>query len=401
MSNTFINGKKIKLFAAAVKNTAPYLEASKSYFAGDIEGRKNGQTYYTYISDPGVATSGVDITSDDRSNVQKQVAVTLRNMKQGVDLTTLNRTVDIESFADEVAKPLGQTIGASVQKEVVERTILTADGAIVATSAAFKTLGSLAAKLRGVKAAGKITGWFHPEDASDIIASGLGVFQAPTEYAKMSFGDASVGRFASTDWNEIPEIPAYTMGTFIPSSATTVTGTLTADGLTSIGLSDAGLTTASTIKVGTIINFAGVKTLTLNNMVTQEQYSAIVTADATGTAGAITVTVNPIYFAKGAAKNVSVTSLVAGTKCVASGQVAGSTYRVIQARDNDALAFDTYKFAALPSAEEMSESVGKFKIEGCAIGNVLTRDSVYRFDFPYAAEMVQSKLNRIAFVLVS
>ena len=400
MANSFINGKKIKIFAAAVKNACPYLEASKSYFSDDIEGKKNGQTYYTYIVDPGVATSGVDITSDDRTNVQKQVAVTLRNMKQGVDLSTLNRTVDIESFADEVAKPIGNTIGAATQKEVVERTILNADGALVTGSAAFSAMGLASARLRGVKAAGKLTGWMHPEDAANVINSGLGVFQAPGDYAKMSFGDAAVGRFAQVDWQEIPEIPSYTMGTFVPSSATTMTAVTSAEGVTSIGLSDAALTSASTITKGTIINFAGVKTLTLNNMNTQEQYSVIVTADATGTAGAITVTINPIYFVKGAAKNVSVTSIAAGTKCVASGQVAGTTYRVLQVRDNDALAFDTYKFAPLPSAEEMSESVGKFKIEGCAIGNVLTRDSTYRFDFPYAAELVQSKLNRIIFAAI-
>jgi hypothetical protein len=400
MANTFINGKKIKLFAASVKNAAPYLEASKSYFAGDIEGKKNGSTYSLCILDPGVATAGVDITSDDRTNVQKQVDVTLRNMKQGVDLTTLNRTVDIASFAEEVAMPLGRTIGAQAQKETVERTILKADGAIVSTAASFANMGAIAAKLRGVKAAGKLTGWFHPEDSAAIIAGGANLFQAPSSYAASSFGEATIGKYAAIDWQEISEIPAYTMGTFTGNlSATTISGAITADGAASIVVANATITSASTMKKGTTFTVAGIKTVDLNGIATQESYSFILTADAVCAAGTATCPVNPMYFAKGAAKNIS-TATVATGLAVTGLQVPGKTYRVIQARDNDALAFDTYKFPALPGAEELSESVGKFKIEGCAVGNVLTRDSTWRFDFPYASELVQSKLNRLAFVQI-
>jgi hypothetical protein len=400
MATNFINGKKIQLFAAVVKTVAPYLEASKSYFAGDIEGKKNGSTYSMYIPDPGVATAGVDITSDDRTSNQKQVDVTLRNAKTGVDLTTLNRTVDIASFADEIAIPLGRTVGAFAQKETVERTILKADGAVVATSATFSVMGALAAKLRGIKAGGKLTGWFHPEDAAIIIAGGANQFQAPSEYAKASFGDASIGRFAAADWQEITEIPAYTMGTFTGNvTGCTVSVTVNTDGATTLTIANATLTSASTMKKGTFVNVAGVKTVDLNGVATQENYAVILTADAVCTAGIATCTINPVYFTKGAAKNVSTSALTAAAVITGS-MVPGKTYRVIQVRDNDALAFDTYKFPSLPGAEELSESVGKFKIEGAAIGNVLTRDATYRFDMPYASEMVQPKLNRIALVQI-
>jgi hypothetical protein len=399
MATNFINGKKIKAFAAAVKIAAPYLEASKSYFAGDIEGKKNGSTYYLYKSDPGVATSGIDITSDDRTNVQQEVAVTLRNMKQGVDLSTLNRTVDLESFADEVAMPLGRTIAAAATKEVVERTILNADGAVITTAASFGGLGQIAAKLRGIKAAGKLVGWFHPEDAAAIINTGASTFQAPSEYAKASFGDASVGRFAGVEWQEISEIPAYTMGTFTGNiSGCTISATVSADGATGFVIANGTLTSASTMKKGTVVNVAGIKTVDLNGITTQEKAAFILTADAVCATGTATVTVKPMYFDKGAAKNLS--GVLTAGLAVTGEMVPSKTYRVAQVRDNDALSFDTYKFTALPGAEEMSESVGKFKIEGCAIGNVLTRNATYRFDFPYASELVEPKLNRLLFIQV-
>jgi hypothetical protein len=215
------------------------------------------------------------------------------------------------------------------------------------------------------------------------------------------FGENYIGKFGGADWNELQELPAFTLGTFVPSSTTTITSTITTEGATTINLSNAGLTGASTLKKGTVFFVNGVKTLDLNNVETQEQYAFIVTADSVGAAGTIDAIVNPIYFAKGAAKNVSVSQLTAGTACIASTQTAGSTYRVIQVRDSDALAFDQYDFPELPGADTTSESVGKFKVEGAAIGNVLTRDATYRFDMPYISELVHSKLARLAFVKVS
>lgn len=400
MANSFVNKKQAKLFAASVKNNAPYLEASKSYFKGDLTGKKFGTTVNMYITDPGIATSGIDVTSDDATNVQKEVAITLRNMKASVELSTLNQCTDIESFADEIAIPNGRTIGAGAQKEVVERVILKADGAVIADSASFATLAATAAKLRGVKAAGKLTGWFHPEDSAAIAATGLGNF-IPSDIQKDIYGENYLGRFAGAEWTELQELPAFTMGTFTGTSGSTIGATVSANGATSITIADSTLTSASTVNKGQVFYVTGVKTLDLNNVATQENYAFIATADTTGSTGSISVTVNPIYFAKGAAKNVSVSAIASGTVVIPSGQVAGSTYRAIQVRDNDALAFDQYEFPAIPGADEMTESVGKFKIQGAAIGNINTRDAKYRWDFPYIGELVQTKLARIAFVKVS
>jgi hypothetical protein len=397
----FINGKALQLFAAAVKSTTPFLDYSKSYFKNDIGKKKEGQTFYAYIPDSGTSTSGTNITGLDGSTNEKQVSLTARNRASRVDITVLNKVHDIESFADEIVGPRSSRLGADVQKEVVERVALQAEGVVVSTSAKFADLGAIAAKLRGVKSAGQFVGFYHPEIAASIIATGASSFQAPSTYAKESFENAVPGKFAGTEWFEIPEMPYYTMGTFVGTSGTTVGTTISADGVTSLVLNDATLTSASTVKKGTTFYVNGTKTIDLNLNTTNERYPFIVQADATATAGTVTVTINPVYMtsAAGASKNISGT-IASGATVVGAGQVAGKTYGLIMVRDTDALEFDNYMFPEMEGGENETQTIGKIRICHAAQGNVLTRDCVHRFDIPYIADIIQPKLVRLAFVQV-
>lgn len=400
----FINGKALQLFAAAIKSTTPFLDCSKSWFKNDIGKKKEGTSFYVYKPDSGTSTSGLDITSLAGGTNEAQVTLTARNRVSRVDITVLNRVHDIESFADEIIAPRAARLGADTQKEVLDRVIFKADGVIVSSAANYATLGAACAKLRGVKAAGQFCGFYHPDQAASIIATGANQFQAPSNYAKESFENAAIGKFGGAEWYEIPEMPSYTMGTYVGTASATVDTAITVDGTASLIISDVGnITSASTVKAGTVFYATGVKTVNLNLNNTNENYAFIALTDVVGTsAGKVTIAINPVYCtsAAGAAKNVSTLTVAATTALIPSGQVAGKTYATIMVRDNDALEFDNYMFPDMEGGESETQVIGKIRICHASQGNINTRDTVHRFDVPYIADIIENKLVRIAMVQV-
>lgn len=400
MANNFSTNEVTAAFGLMVDNNLRYTKASKDYFKGQIEGKRNGRTYKVYTGDPGVITSGIDLTSVDKSIVQKEVDITLQHAAAGLDIDILESVVDTEGFATEF-KYVAQNLAASIDKRAVDATILKADGAFVVSAADYNALQLIGNSLVAAKAGGKKVGFMYPNVQGAIANSSMSnKFNMPSDIAKRLYEENAVGMYANVDWVSIGEIPTFVAGTFVGTSASTVGTTISADGATSLTIADAAITSASTVKAGQLFYINGVKNLDANNNPTQDNFAVIATAAATGTTGSITITINPIYFAKGAAKNVSVTSIASGTKVIPSGQVAGKSYSVIQGRTDAALDFGTYKLDDIRGSESSAMSVDGFNIRMCLDGDVNKGINTGRIDVGFHTELVNGKYVRLAFVQI-
>ena len=141
LGNEFSNNKKVKLIAGEVYDNMPYTKKAKSYMSqGELEGKKYGNTYSIYLTDPGEVHDGLEASPD--TITEYEVPVTLKNKNTSVELDAWNKLGDIESFTNEIAKPRGRKLARSVEKEVIEDTLPKAFQ-VVAGSANFKTIPAL------------------------------------------------------------------------------------------------------------------------------------------------------------------------------------------------------------------------------------------------------------------
>ena len=133
-TNSFSLNRKTQFLAAAVNDNVPYIQASRSYLKGKVEGKKCGLTYNFYFPDPGKAyagTSEVDITNDLKVVTEREVSCTLMNARTSIELGTWERLTEIEDFVNEIAEPRGMTLATEIEIDSINRGWKVSDGAKV------------------------------------------------------------------------------------------------------------------------------------------------------------------------------------------------------------------------------------------------------------------------------
>lgn len=418
--------RKVKYFAAAVNDALPYIKASRSYLADQLSGKKFGQTYFFYLPDPGTAEVGtqeLDISKMNRKVFERAVSATVMSGKSAVDLTAWNKMQDLEDFAKEIASPRGRRLAAEIEKDIIAKNVWISDNAFVVKKDANGNSGLnagafqlLASKLRGVKAAGKLVGFAHPNVFGEAAVKFLSLF-IPAELQTKIYNDVYLGDYAKTSWIEENFMPtlsikaAPTIDTVSFNAPSKTDGIGAADGTIKItgsnlvnGLAFYGEYTdpADSVKkhYGTVdlncMPVPGEKKVFIvtnaNAEGTEAEFAGTFRFSSNGlSGGAVVENTNPSLLG-------DQTALATATWSLIDGLAAGKDYLVMQARDQDWLEFDSAKFPELPGCENGSASVGGISVQTAEWGDVNTRSTVMRIDVPYVAVGIDARLSRICYI---
>lgn len=425
---------KLKYFAAAVLDSLPYIRLSRSYFKDDVKGKKAGMTYKFYVPDPGIAEAGtadLNVAGMNGQVWELPVSITLVDGKTRIDLNDWNKLTAIEDFVRDIAEPHGRTLGASIEKKIIEQNVFRADSAIVDNSGtpSTKVFALLAAKLRAIRAAGTKVGFAHPDVFAALGDALLGKF-LPSEVMKKIYGDTVIAHAFGSEWIEENYMPFVTVG-----SAPTITKIEAGTG------ADAGrlVVTGSNLVAGAAFTATAadgnkIKTVDLNGIKTNEDFVFMVAEVASATKGYLqideealrfmnektgsgtdfatdvttqsnpTIGANRWYDTAGTAtENIGATSgALDFSACTFTTLLsANTTYAVVQVRDRDALEFDSYEFPDVEGAKNGKIKAAEISVQTVEQGNVNNRTSVMRVDVPYMAKLVLTKLARVAFIKVA
>lgn len=400
-TNSFSLNRKTQYLAAAVNDNVPYIQASRSYLKDKVDGKKCGMTYNFYFPDPGKAyagTSEVDITNDLKTITEREVSCTLMNARTSVDLGTWERLTEIEDFVNEVAEPRGQTLATEIEIDSINRGWKVSDGAKVinANELGMDDLAGLAASLKAIRSRGKFRGFAHPAFFHSLGAKNLSLF-LPSDIMREIYRSAFIGNYMDVDW--VSE-------TYMPTLS--VTGAQTAANVTAIGADGISIT-GTNLYVGMMFTLSGVEakcTDMFGRRTAEDKVFIVESVNEAGTAGKlsqkITCSVGNASEATAVQTNcntygsftaICTAGLTAKTLLTATGD-----YTIIQARDADALEWDTYKHPKLDGCTESTQRVGKITAQVAKWANVYTRQQIVRVDVPYISQMIDGRRSRLLVV---
>lgn len=411
-----LTNRKLKYFAAAVLDAMPYIRLSRSYFKDDVKNKKAGMVYRFYVPDPGIAVAGtdeLDITNDNKDIWELPVDIKLVEGRTDVALNAWHKLTAIEDFTRDIAEPHGRSLGAEIEKTIIEDNWFRADSSILDNSGnpSTKIFALLAARLRGIRSQGTKVGFAHPDVFAALGDALLGKF-LPSEIMKKIFGDTVIAHAFGSEWIEENYMPFITVPNTLPSALSVnwktgaVTGTNLYDGY--------AFTCSATANGGKTF-----KTVDLNGKITNEDFVFIAKGNSTD-GFFIQLTGEQIRFAEdGSGKKLSNPTIgavpgaiddttgvmtgitIAGLKDSSGATfTAGATYAVIQVRDRDALEFDTYEFDEVAGAKNGKMKAAEITVQTAEQGSIATRNSIMRIDVPYMSKLVLTKLARVAFVKV-
>ena len=385
LGNEFTNNKKVKLIAGEVYDNMPYTKKAKSYMTqGELEGKKYGNTYSIYLTDPGEVHDGLEASPD--TITEYEVPVTLKNKNTSVELDAWNKLGDIESFTNEIAKPRGRKLARSVEKEVIEDTLPKAFQ-VVTGSANFKTLTDMSKALDEVSMAGTKVTFLKPTVAGTIANGGLANF-IPSEIQSKIYKDAYLGQYAGASVIENNLMPTVEIaGDETASIAVKNVSGIGSESATVVGYQVTGFTGAA----NTPYKLEGVKIVGLDGMETDQDFFVI--ADKNGKIPEVRLAVQG-HNANNANGWVATGEFTpSATLAVASGK-----YALAQCRDEQAVGFDQYKFSDLPGSENATETVGNVSMKMSTYGDGKYMTTLTRLDLPFAATLPEPRRAVVGYI---
>ena len=388
LGNEFSNNKKVKLIAGEVYDNLPYLKKAHSYMTqGELEGKKYGKTYNIYITDPGEVKDGLEASPDTVTEVE--VPVTLQNKNTSIELDAWNRLTDIESFTKEIAKPRGVKLARSIEKDAIDQTINKAFQ-VVEGSANFKTLTDMSKALDEVGVAGTKVSFVKPTVAGTIANGGLANF-IPSEIQTKIYKDAYLGQYAGASVIEESLMPVVNIaGTETAAFAVKNVSGVGAESATVVGYEVTGFTGAA----GVPFKLEGVKIVGVDGMETDQDFFVIADKDGNIPSVRIAVQGHNVNNANGWVESGSFTP--SATLAVASGK-----YALGQCRTEEAVGFDTYKFADLPGSENETVAVNNLSLKMSTYGDGKYMTTLTRIDAPYAVTLPDPRNAVVGFFKIS
>lgn len=385
LGNEFTNNKKVKLIAGEVYDNMPYTKKAKSYMTqGELEGKKYGNTYSIYLTDPGEVQDGLEAKPD--TVTEYEVPVTLKNKNTSIELDAWNKLGDIESFTNEIAKPRGRKLARSVEKEVIEDTLPKAFQ-VVTGSANFKTLTDMSKALDEVSMAGTKVTFVKPTVAGTIANGGLANF-IPSEIQSKIYKDAYLGQYAGASVIENNLMPVVEIaGDETASVAVANVSGIGAESATVVGYNVTGFTGSP----NTPYKLEGVKIVGLDGMETDQDMFVIADKDGKIPEVRLAIQGRNVNNANGWVPTGSFTP--SATLAVASGK-----YALAQCRDEQAVGFDQYKFSDLPGSENATETVGNVSMKMSTYGDGKYMTTLTRLDLPFAATLPEPRRAVVGYI---
>lgn len=397
--NGFVNAKHVERIAAVVADNMPYLAKSRSGLSQEqLKGKKFGTTYNLYLSPLATVRKGVCAEPETLKEVETPVHT--ENQHMAFELGAWDKDWNIGDFESEIAVPNGQSLAANIQKDIVESTVFTAAQAVVG-DASFATLSDAAAALDEISVTGNIVSFLKPTIQGKISATGLARF-LPNDVQADIYGRNYLGEYAGASQVELKELPEIVT----PDSngmAATITATKDESGnyfepITEI--SGAGIVKGLAYTVEALDSDGGslgnVKIVDRAGLATDQDW--VVIAQTKAKAGKATIPMlriaiqqeddkGNLYVPKGDSNpNAWVPAGAASFKLTAILD-ASTKYVIGQVRTENALVFDSYKFADLPGSENSVKTVGGVTVKMSRFGDGQCLNEMVRIDAPYATAL--------------
>lgn len=345
MANAILTSSMAVPFVAEIESNLPVLangniQFNKEFVAG------NGTTVDILIPSYGSTAVGADITARISDVKNTKVSVTLLQYSDGIALAMVEQALKVSDFAGQIAEPYGAKFASDIQKVAINELKLNADNVSVVTTgagaASYTDISKGIAALNSSRSTGEKFGVMSPDLATAVQNSGINFFQADL---KDSFVNGKLGTFRGARFFETPDMAdILTIGA---QTITTVTVASYTEGAATMSISGTALT--GTLVKGQVLNLAGVNSVDIYGHDTGKLYAVTVLADVTAAGNAATISVKPIYWTAGPAKNVTVTPV---GKAVTSLHAASTTYQSVLIWDKQAFITASAKLKGLAVSEK-------------------------------------------------
>ena len=124
MPNTIKTNTLAELVAVRFAEAAAFLTVGSSkYFAGQLVGKRNGQTYKFVVRDTGEAVNALAISGGDKTTiVEREISLTLDPFHVAVETNAIESVTDL-NWDKEIAQPNSQKLVNAVTKKAVRNAL--------------------------------------------------------------------------------------------------------------------------------------------------------------------------------------------------------------------------------------------------------------------------------------
>jgi len=392
----------VALRAASSACAGWFTVGSKSYFEGQLSGKRNGVEYGFVLRDTGNVANSVTMDSTKNNLVEKTVRLRLEPYNLGLRLGAIENITDIHTFDREVAEPAGQKLICAAVAKSIKKNLGKATTAWVGRG--FVPLSKASAHLSSITSE-PLYGFVDP--MIEAVVCSLGAQFVPVNAPDM-YRQGLIGHFHGADYRSQRFLKAVN----IPEALVTAIGSTGKVNTYTAGTDydsikiDFGSAAASafTIQAGSVFWIENLMACDTVGEVTSAPYSLIVLEDVAVAAGDtdVTIKVDPITFALGGTRDACKedgSSWTAETlaNALVSVPEAGK-YFAGYVRANGAMQFDTLDELEVSNADSERGQVANVVIHKNKVIDLVNFENICRFDLVELSGIVEKRAN--TYVLV-
>lgn len=293
MPNTIKTNSLTELIAVRFAEAASYLvNGSKKYFAGQLEGKRNGQTYKFVVRDTGEAVNSLAIGGGDKvSVVEREVSLTLDPWHIGVKTNAIESVTDL-NWDKEIAQPNSQKLVNAVTRKAVQGDLGKCGTAFVGEG--FLPLSRASAHLASVTSE-KLYGFIDPNIEAVLTSNGQQFVPvgAPPMYKTGLLGEFHGAEYRAQRFFEQVNVSADCVtGLTGATGASSSAYTDNSNGTATLKLSFSAAATGFTIPRGIVIWVDGCYACDCVGDVTGNLHAFVVLADVSVATSATTASVS-------------------------------------------------------------------------------------------------------------
>lgn len=297
MANTFITNKLTDYVALRLGENLGYLTVgSRKYFANQLEGKRNGQTYDFILRGTTDAVNRLEIDpSDNLDIVEKKVSLKLDPWHIAVRTGSIETVTDTD-WDKAVAIPEGAKLANGIVRSQIQNDLGSCATAFVGSG--FVPLAKASAHLQSISNE-KIFGFIHP--TVEAVLTSNGQHFAPVGSPDTFYKQGLLGTFHSAEYRAQRFMPQVVVSESLANAfdeTAKVTAYEKGDGVDTVTLSLGSF--SGKIPAGFVFHIADVYAADLIGDPTANLYAFIVTEDANASGGTVTVKIKPIIFESGA-----------------------------------------------------------------------------------------------------
>lgn len=375
----------------AAESAGYFTVGSKKYFANQLEGKRNGQTYRFVKKDTGSASNSLAIAEgDDTEIVETEVKLSLEPWHVAVKTNAIEGITDLDLDA-EVAEPNGQKLIQAAVRSQIGKDLGKASTAFVGSG--FAPLSQASAHLSSI-CNEDLYGFVDPNIEAILTSNGQQFVpvNAPDMYSK-----GLLGKFHGAEYRAQRFIPSVNI-------TETVATAMTGNTITSYTVDEDDdqyawivLGTAQTLPVGMVFWIDGVYACdAIGDVTAQEKAWIVVGNDASK--GVKVAAVNFVGGSKEVA-NIDGSELTAAglagktTSCPEAGKYFGGFVRA-----DGAMEFETLEKLDAAGADYQKETVMGVTVHQNKLVDLAKMENITRFDTVVLAGIVEPRCN--AYVLI-